>query len=204
MAKKARSKAVKKSTKKPASKPGAKGKPRASAKKPARKPTGSLPHPRARALETVAFGHGFLDQLLADVSGSQWTAQPDGFRNHPLWTMGHMATTYEWAYRTLTGKAGFLPESYAKLFGYQSQPTSDASAYPSVDDVRARYREAYDKFVAAGKKIKDEQLLAKPVLNADFVKDNLQVLDMTAWHDGWHGGQLASLRRALGLKSIMG
>jgi len=32
-----------------------------------------------------------------------------------------------------------------------------------------------------------------------FFDDILDGLKITAWHEGWHAGQLSSLRRAIGL-----
>ena len=36
-----------------------------------------------------------------------------------------------------------------------------------------------------------------------FAKTRMDVLIRAAWHEGWHSGQLGSLRRALGLPTIM-
>jgi hypothetical protein len=37
-----------------------------------------------------------------------------------------------------------------------------------------------------------------------LASNRIEVIDRNAWHEGWHSGQLSSLRKALGLPGIMG
>ncbi len=52
----------------------------------------------------------------------------------------------------------------------------------------------------------DAKALAMPLTEktGGFTSDPVDALYKLAWHEGWHMGQVATLRRALGLKSIFG
>ena len=42
-------------------------------------------------LHNYAFGVPFVKMLVADIPEDQMCRQPGGLKNHPAWTLGHMA-----------------------------------------------------------------------------------------------------------------
>lgn len=160
---------------------------------------------RDRALAVLDFSHGLTLGLLKDVPADKLTHQPSPTDNHFVWTFGHLATTYSWLQSLVDGTMHPLPDSYNGLFGMGSKPTSDAKAYPSFAEVKKHNDEAYAALVAAVKKQSDNELLRPTAAESHgFASDRLDAVAKGAWHEGWHAGQLANVRKALGIKNLMG
>ena len=217
MSKKAAKKVAKKAVKK-AAKPAAKAKPAKRVKAVAKsvksvkavKPVKSAAKAavastvmRDRAIKHAQFTYGLIQKFAAGFADDQVVSQPAGCQNHLLWTFGHLASTASWMNGLMTGQTPIVPESYNALFGMGSKPTSDASAYPSFADVKKAYEDSFNAVIAAASKSSDAQLLLPPEQDGGgFVSDKLDVLTKMAFHDGWHIGQLADLRRGLGLPAV--
>lgn len=215
MSKKASKKSNAKKTsvkKKPAPKPVKKAAKTAPAKKaPAKKPAAKkaavskAPAPtvlRDHAVTLARFAHGVTAKFASGFADDQVTAQPAGCKNHVLWTLGHIAATNSWLGTLIDGGPHGLPESYQKLFGYNSQPVNDPGAYPSFAEVRKAFDETFERLIGAAAALNDDQL-AQPCTSdtSGFCSDKLDAVNKGAWHEGWHVGQLADLRRELGLPS---
>jgi len=222
MSKKAAKKVAKKAVKKPASKPAkkpakpvakaavkAKAKPaksvakKAASSKPAAKAAAPSTVMRDRAIAHAKFTYGLIQKFAAGFADDQVLAQPTGCPNHLLWTFGHLASTASWMNGLLTGGAPIVPENYNALFGMGSKPNSDAAAYPAFDEVKKAYENSFNAVIAAASASNDADLLkATEQDGGGFVNDKLDALTKIAFHDGWHIGQLADLRRGLGLPSV--
>lgn len=46
-------------------------------------------------IHSFRYSIGYLREQVEDVTEEQVTAQPDGVRNHPLWTIGHIVFACE-------------------------------------------------------------------------------------------------------------
>ena len=159
---------------------------------------------KATAVANMRWVHTTLDKLIDTFPEDQALRQPVPTDNHLLWTIGHLAVTYSWLVSLLEGKMFELPGTYNALFGYGSKPGSDAAAYPPIAEAKRNYTAAYTRFLAAANKLTAHDLDKPPAADSfGFAKTRHEVLLRAAWHDGWHSGQLSSLRRALGLPSVM-
>ncbi len=189
--------------------PARKPNPRAASKKssagksPLRKVPAGI-NPSASGLEYLHWTHAMTTALLADWPLEKLTYQSSPGDNHALWTMGHLATTYSWFASLLDGHMTPLPENYNLLFGTGSKPVDDPMAYPPMGEVRHHFDATYARFAELASQLKASDALKPTVGNAHgFCKDRADVFVKAAWHEGWHSGQLSTLRRALGLKTIM-
>lgn len=187
-------------TKKPA--PVRKKKPAARAAAPG---AGALPHPRQRIIAAMAMARTMTDDLLKGIPADKHFAQPAGpHDNHAVWTLGHLATFYQWSASLIDGKEGGLPSSYQGLFGWKSKPQPDAAIYPSYEEIRRHFEDAYDRFLKLALALSDAEMLKPPAMDTGgYAKDKLEVIEKAVWHEGWHAGQLAALRRALGIPPLM-
>lgn len=188
--------------------------PRSSKKKPA--PSAGRPRPKAAssrntpaavkaaALSLLAWVHGNTDALADGIPPDKATHQPSAKDNHLLWTLGHLATAYSWFASLIDGKAAALPEEFDRLFGYKSSPVADPTAYPPLETVRKHYAAAFRRLTEAVSALKPADI-HKPTVGDShgFANSRIDVVYKAIWHDGWHSGQLSSIRRALGLGSIM-
>lgn len=195
MSKKAKKKIAKRHLKSVKSKSPAKGKGKSKSGAAASTTT------RDRCVELLTFSRKTLNKYIDTVPADKATAQGPACPNHALWTFGHLAATAAWGLSTIGGPKNAVPESYDKLFGMGSTPTADASAYPSLAEVKKAYEDTHAKLLAAARGMTDAQLKT-PVEAGGFATDRADLLFKLAWHEAWHLGQIADLRRALGLPAM--
>lgn len=161
------------------------------------------------AVELMKFAHGMLDKMLESIPADKGLHQQHPSSNHVVWTLGHLASTYAWFATTIDLKAGesapfALPESYGTLFGMGSKPSSDAKAYPSLSDVRKSYDATFAGYVKMVESLTPTQAEEPCAIDTGrFASSKVDAAYKCSWHDGWHLGQIADLRRALGLPPIM-
>lgn len=209
MAKKNRrsTRATKRATSKISSK-GGRGSSRMSGRKP-KSATKGAKAPKAasevsRLLESLNWTHAMTAQLANSVPPEKVTWQSAPTDNHVLWTLGHLATAYSWFASLIDGKGAELPGDYDKLFAFKSAPVNDPSKYPSIDSVRQLHEAAYRRMIEAIGDLTDAEAL-KPTTTdtGGFVKTKLEAIHRAIWHESWHQGQISTLRRAMGLPSVM-
>jgi hypothetical protein len=124
--------------------------------------------------------------------------------NHLLWTLGHLASTDAWVGATFKIPGAEVPEAYSALFGMGSKPVNDPSKYPPLAEVRG-YFDGCRSAVRNWLDTVDDKTLAGSLKEqtGGFANDGFDMLMKICWHEGWHIGQVATIRRALGLPSIM-
>ncbi len=146
------------------------------------------------------------DRLLADFTKPEhWVYQVHANCNHPLWFVGHMATTDNFLLSMVAPEKSRLPEGFQAKFGVGSSPTNNPTDYPSPDEVVAVMRERRDTLLAVLDGFSDEDLArSTPAGAPDFLPDFGAVFELAVWHEGLHAGQLTVVRRALGFPPVMG
>lgn len=201
-------KPAKASAKKPARKSAPKKAPgRTAARKPASvtAPVVRSTANRERALGLLSFARAQAEKFINSLQGEQCCAQPFAGANHALWSLGHLTCTHDWLAGLIDGQPSALPSDYNALFNMGSQPQNDASKYPSWESVQRAYQGAFDRLYAAVGTLSDDQL-AQPCAGETygFATDKLDALHKGAWHMGWHSGQVADVRRAMGMPGLYG
>ena len=143
-------------------------------------------------------------QVLDAIPHEQWFATAGEGTNHAMWIAGHIADTYG-VFLTMIGGTSPVPESYSALFGHGSTPTTDPAAFPPIAEVRAMVDEAHGALVSRLTSMSADEL-AEPL--CDQLKDECptraHIPNFFLFHDGFHLGQAASIRRALGMPALMG
>ncbi len=160
---------------------------------------------RDRAVAHLKYTHDTVNSFIKGFDRSQATAQAPGNPNHVIWTLGHLTTTYHWFANCIDGKGGRPPENYEKLFGMGSKPSDNPAEYPSLEEVTQAFADACDRLTAAAQSLTQETIYAAPAQDTQgWITDRHDALLKAAWHNGWHIGQLASLRKSLGLPAVFG
>lgn len=160
--------------------------------------------PRQAAVDSLKFARKVTNDLVNNFPEGKATHQPAATDNHLLWNLGHLATTYLWLTGLAGGDAGKLPDSYSVLFN-KDKPTSDPKKYPPLAEVRKAFDDQYNRFIAAFEKIPDAALNDSIADKCGgFANTKLDLAHRAAWHEGWHAGQISSVRRALQLPPVMG
>ncbi len=163
-----------------------------------------MPTAKQRAIANLRFVREITNKLIKDFPETKATFQASPTDNHLAWTLGHMAMTNAWFVGLATGKKADLPEGYEALFGYKSTPKADAGLYPPLAELKRHDAAQFEALIESIEKHGDDDL-AKVCAgdSGGFAKDFHEIADRAAWHEGWHAGQVSSLRRALGLPSVM-
>ena len=159
----------------------------------------------ASRLATELFFTGFDD--------SNRTVQAPGLPNHFAWTLGHLAFVMHRAAERFDGRP--LPEDDfvgaargdATRFAIEgvakdSVPISDASAYPRDSRCREIFSNAAARLVSAVRTVGDDKLATTTKWGPREMTLSALASRMS-FHNGFHAGQLASLRKALGMKGML-
>lgn len=170
------------------------------------------------AQEHIARGVESTKQLLArylkGFTDDNRLAQAPSLPNHVAWSLGHLAHTMHRVAEHFDAKPLppdlFIVDAHkgdARRFGtegvcFGSSPSTDPEAFPPLSRCLEAYEGACDRLASAVRGASD----------ADFEREvpwgaGTQTLGMLCFrmvfHNGMHTGQIADLRRALQLGSIL-
>ena len=139
--------------------------------------------------------------LGGELAPEQCVAQPGGLINHPTWTIGHLAVTSSVVLMELGVQPAFPPEWMERFFpGVPISPREED--YPTFADLMEQYESVHARLSEVVPTVNEAMLAAPPQM--DPVKRRFSEVGqfmayaMTA-HEGVHLGQIADVRRALGL-----
>lgn len=159
---------------------------------------------RAATLSLLEFTRAMSNRILQDWPQDKYAFQNSPHDNHPLWVVGHIACTDVW-FSTLVGVNLKIDEALAKKFGGGSKPSANAKDYPSFPELHRMFEQNRAAMVEWFKAA-PESLLASDISaqTGGFATSPLDAMLKCAWHEGWHFGQVATIRRSLGLPNVMG
>jgi hypothetical protein len=156
-----------------------------------------------------------LARYFKGFDESNHTKQAQHLPNHFAWTLGHLALTLHRTAEKFDGRA--LPETdFVKGEGrsgsptkfdtesvcFGSTPVDDPKLYPSHDRCVAIFDDAIQRLVSAIRRTDDARLESLVTWGSGQVKMWSLAIRMV-FHNGTHCGQLADLRRALGMGRIL-
>lgn len=82
----------------------------------------------------------------------------------------------------------------------ESKPSPDASKYPSITEVKKKFEDSFALVVKLFEATPESQMNdATATEGHGFCTSKVDVALKSAWHDGYHGGQIASLRKPMGV-----
>lgn len=155
-------------------------------------------------LQSLRFTRGATRMMLDGITPEQICAQPGPCVNHALWTVGHLAVTDDYFIGEFAGQKASLA-AWNDLFGMGSTPTSDATKYPSLAEIMKVFderRAVLEKWIGA---LTAAQLATTtPEAWRPYAPMLGDIPFFVAWHEGYHQGELAVLRKALGLARAFG
>lgn len=159
--------------------------------------------PKQQAKSLLTWVRSVSNLTLTDIPESAMTRQGTPHDNHPLWVLGHLASTDAWIGGLLGIPGMTMPDR--KLFGQGSRPVSDSKAYPACVEVKRVFdgnRAALLEWLEGATNAALETPLKEKT--GGFTTDPIDAMHKIAWHEGWHFGQITSVRKALNLKSVVG
>ena len=145
-------------------------------------------------------------RLVEDMRDVPLTQPTPRGGNHPLWVVGHLAVVEGSVPRILFGEPNPVAH-WEPLFGAGSQPTTDATAYPSFNEVFRTFRELRAKNLARLEEIGDSGLDQAPKAIPPGLEGEMRTFGQTfqtiALHHMVHNGQISDARRAAGRKPLL-
>ena len=144
--------------------------------------------------------------LVADMRDAALTQPTSRGGNHPLWVLGHLAYLEGAIPTVLLGEPNPV-ERWAPLFASGTQPKTDASAYPSFDEVLNTYRDMRARNLKLLDELGEASLDRIPKQIPPGFEDAMKTFGHTflliALHNMVHYGQIADARRVAGRKPLM-
>ena len=161
--------------------------------------------PRQHANAVLKFTRKISSDILKDYPEAKFTWQNSPADNHPAWVLGHLAMTDAWIAGAVGAKGASVPDGWDKLFGQGSKPVNDPKKYPPVAELKKAF-DANRAAVLNWFEAASDKDLAMPLgeKTGGFMTDPVDGMFKLAWHEGWHMGQVATLRKGLGLPPVMG
>lgn len=172
-------------------------------------------HTRQSVLaEAVEYSEMLVLRFAAGFDDSNHTKQSQHLPNHFAWCMGHLALTMHRVAGQLDGSA-LPPDEFmegakgdSKRFGtesisFASRPIDDASMYPAHARCVAIFKGAISRLAAAVRRADDAALDTLVKWGAGEAT-LASLIPRMVYHNGVHAGQIIDLRRALGMKGVLG
>jgi hypothetical protein len=156
-------------------------------------------------LASMTFSRGALERLYSDFPHDKLCYQPFPGANHAMWTMGHLATADEYFLQKVGNRPVTCFNELQGAFFMKSSPTPNMKDYPPFEELTAYFRDARERLLSYFGSLSPTQL-TEP-LGGDsrsFAPDRGTLMRSIAWHEGVHTGQLAVIRKSLGLTPAFG
>lgn len=162
--------------------------------------------------EAVRQSGALLRRYLRDFDDTNHTRQAPSLPNHVAWNLGHLALTMHRAAEKLDGRplpgadfveggAGDAARFGSESVAFGSTPRDDPAVYPAMARCAAIFDAAIERLAGAVEQASDAQLAATTRWGAADTTIGALIPRMV-FHNGTHNGQIADLRRALGLGSV--
>jgi len=150
-------------------------------------------------------GQMLIEQFTADLSQEEFFKIPAEGANHPAWILGHIATSEDSMANDVIGKPKRLPESIHELFKMGTTSQSDASKYPTRDELIDMFKNSRANAVEALSTFDDAKWNdpSPEGWNKEFFPTISSVWSMMGIHQFWHIGQLTVCRAALKKKPVL-
>jgi hypothetical protein len=167
-----------------------------------------------KAIDQIRWALQFTEQgteaILEGMRDHALTRSTPGAKggdgNHTLWSLGHICVIEAGIPHILLGEDDPL-EHWWPLFGTGTQPSDDASIYPSFDQVLSTYRQARARNLKLLEEIGESGLDRVPKNVPPGFEDMMttfgQTLLLITLHNMVHYGQIADARRVAGLKPLL-
>jgi hypothetical protein len=154
-------------------------------------------------------------RFLVGFDDDNRTATTEHLPNHMIWSLGHVSLYLSRIAEHLDGQPlpeeDFVagdgncgsPECYdTESIAFDSQPDVDAERFPTVERAKEIFAAACERLATALRGASDEKL--ESTIEWAGQPITLWALTLRVMnHCGFHAGQIADLRRALGLGRVM-
>jgi hypothetical protein len=176
-------------------------------------------HTRAQVIaQSVLLSKQLLIRYLAGFNDATHVRQTPDLPNHVAWNLGHLALTMHRVSAMIDGQP--LPSDQflegadgtrgsrdkgvfdREAVAFGSRPEERHDRYPNLARCTQVFELACDRLAQAVQSVPDAKLDEQVPWGGGQITLAMLVMRMV-FHNGFHTGQIADMRRALGFKSIM-
>jgi uncharacterized damage-inducible protein DinB len=144
---------------------------------------------------------GWALGLISDMKDAPLTQPTPKGGNHPTWVLGHLVHSESNLLDVfILGRPNRYPE-FESVFGMKSTPTTDASRYPSIDELLGKLEEMRAATLAHLDTLSDDDLDKPSHAPQEFGPAFSTVgacFAAMSNHVTFHAGQVADARKAAG------
>ena len=159
--------------------------------------------PCSLAIAQIEGSRDFVLKLIDTLSDYQLLTRVDGFGNHTLWIMGHLAFGEDLFVSEFRDEPSCLPAGHAELFGAGSEPQNSATAYPPRQEMSDRLTTARKRLITWAETLEGEAAWQPaPESLVHLAPNAVSSVHTLAQHDFFHAGQIATIRASLGMKPL--
>jgi len=162
-------------------------------------------------ISVIAFTRNRTLKLVEDLSDDQLAlslAGPGGAKvNHPAWVLGHLLLS-DYSFRQLvTGEPApsWVDDAARTVYGNKSEPSSDKARYKPKQFYIDKLLAVRAQIAARLQSMTEAEYGAPhpdPARRERFPTVGHMITFYGTWHEAYHGGQLSTWRRALGLPPV--
>ena len=144
-------------------------------------------------------------QLLEPIDADMWYTIPDGIDCSIAWQAGHLILSHYFNGIVCTmGPSKAVRElipikQYAEMYGIGSKPDAEYELKPTKEELLAQLDGMMELFESALDDLDENDLDKDSVLKHPVYKTREECMDWTYLHETWHLGQIAMIRRGLGM-----
>jgi uncharacterized damage-inducible protein DinB len=153
----------------------------------------------------LKFPYRMLVALCEDFSDEE-ARQPAGGNKALVWYLGHVTIAADYLLMLYTGAQTAISKENRKRFGRGSDGTADFSDAPSKDEMVALFKNVHKRLMGFLENLAPEDMEREAtgqVVDPTFARLGTAISLIVA-HDGYHAGQIAVLRRAMGKDPLFG
>ena len=114
---------------------------------------------RQNTIQASRVTQGYVQLLIDGTDHDLWFKRPAGVPNHLAWQIGHIASSANSGLKAI-GKPSLCDEAWDKLFLRGTESSDDASIYPTVDEIIAKFHEVYAALTETYEQADESVLLA--------------------------------------------
>lgn len=158
--------------------------------------------PRETLLAIANSARNWLKMWAKDFTPAEAT-QAGGTAVNPLaWQLGHIACTQDDAYKLFSGKPGVAPQDLRAVCGNGCPLPTAGTRYPPLSELWDLLDRTQAQLVGLIEKSSEDDFERPPLKENPFFKTLGQATYDISLHENYHVGMIATLRKALGKKSI--
>jgi uncharacterized damage-inducible protein DinB len=144
-----------------------------------------------------------LEMNLKDLSHEDTLLQPPGGGNCMNWVIGHVLATRSQLF-VMLGLEPFWSEDQTRVYERGSRPLTEPQQALPLDELRAKFRESQEVLLARLPEVTPAELETPLPEPGEILGDTVgSAADFLQWHEGYHMGQIGTLRRLAGRDGVI-